>query len=80
MFWKKKKPQAPVKLDREALKAEALANARKARTEIGEENLQRLAEMLGREMNSEAQKARAKIRAMDKDRIADNIRAMMDED
>ncbi len=81
MFWsKKKKPQEPVKLDREALKAEAMANARKARAEIGEENLQRLAKVLGEQMKSEGLKARDKIYAMDKGHVADNIKLIIRED
>jgi hypothetical protein len=81
MLWfKKKKPQKPVVLDREALKAEALAHMRKARTQIGEDKLDRLAAMLKvpeLKPASEGDKARDLIRSMDKDKIADNLRYML---
>ncbi len=84
MFWfKKKKPQKPVVLDRDALKAEALANMRKARAQIGEDNLGRLAAMLKvpeLKPASDGDKARDLIRSMDKDKIADNLRYMLRED
>jgi hypothetical protein len=78
MFWsKKKKQQEPVKLDREALKAEALANARKAREQIGPENLERLGRLLGEQMKSEGLKAREKIRSMDHGHVADNLKIIL---
>ncbi len=89
-FWsKKKKPSAqPGKkppanpISKEAAKAQALANARNARAEIGEENLQRLAQLLQQQKKepSPGMKAREIIRAMDKGKVADNLRALMQED
>ena len=88
-FWPKKKkpPKKPAQkaasktISREDAKAQALANARKARAEIGEENLQRLAQLLQQKKEpSPGMKAREIIRAMDKGKVADNLRAMMQDD
>jgi hypothetical protein len=83
MFWSKKGKEKKEMAKREDAKAQALANARKARAEIGDENLQKLASMITGEMESrtktEADKARARIKAMDKDKVVDNIRIMLDE-
>ncbi len=64
---------------REEIMKEAMANARHARQEIGEENLQRIAAAFRKkEQNSAAiQEAKRKIEALDQDRVADNIRAII---
>lgn len=76
LFKKKKPPQKP---SREELIAQATANAAKARTEIGQENLDRIARALMEENKSEGLKAREKIRRMDQGRVADNLKSMLDE-
>lgn len=84
----KKKAKGPVKGDRDALKAQAMDNVRKARAEIGTENLDRLAAMLQQkgmggppQMQNKTEKERAEetIRGLDKSRLADNLKAMMDD-
>jgi hypothetical protein len=84
MFWSKKKAKpakksVPVVLDREAAKAAAMANARKARAQIGDENLQKLAALLEGQMKSEGLKAREKIRQMDSGHVADTLRDLLDD-
>ncbi len=84
MFWSKKKKAAAKTISKSDAKAQALANARKARAEIGEENLQRLAHLIqAKEQQMKEKtpgmKARDIIRAMDKGKVADSLRAMMDD-
>ncbi|PJB72417.1 MAG: hypothetical protein CO093_03010 [Alphaproteobacteria bacterium CG_4_9_14_3_um_filter_47_13] len=84
-FLKKKNVRKdPKKLSREELIAQAQQNARKAREELGEENIRRLAEAL-QQMNSpahqsEGKRAQEKIRQMDKGHIADNLKIILKED
>lgn len=74
----KKKPKAkPQK--REDVVAEAMKNARAARAEIGEETLDKIADAIRKKEQSDLERAKAKIKAMDDDRIADNLKAMLDE-
>ena len=74
MFWKKK-PQPPQKPSREEIIKQAQANARQAAAALGEDTLARIREHMLQKENSEFERALKKIRSMDKDRIADNIRA-----
>lgn len=71
------KPSTP---HREALIREAMNNARKAREEIGDETIQKIAEALRKKENSPFEQARRKIEGLNRDRVADNIRTMIDED
>ncbi len=65
---------------RDKLVAEAMQNARKAREEIGEETLDKIVEALKKREESVAMKqAREKIRNMDQDKLADGVRAFLDE-
>lgn len=74
----KKKPKAkPQK--REDVVAEAMKNARAARAEIGEETLDKIADAIRKKEQSDLERAKARIKAMDEDRIADNLKAMLDE-
>jgi hypothetical protein len=83
MFWHKKQRKAGQDgakntPDREALKAQALENARAARARIGEEQLDKLGKILNEQMmKAEAQKARDQIRAMDKGHVADHIKTVL---
>ncbi len=85
MFWRKKNKNAGSKGGGGAkpssadIRAEALANARAARERIGDETIQRIAQALSEKENSPFEQARAKLRALDQDRLADNIRALLDE-
>lgn len=79
MFWKKKKKEGPKKPVREELIAQARANAAKARAEIGDETLQKIAENIRKKEQSATEQAKAKIRAMDKDKVADHIKSMLED-
>ena len=78
------KKKTKKKLSREDLIAQAQQNARKAREEIGEENVQRLAEALGNmhkpDHRSEGKNAQDRIRNMDKGHVADNLKALLGDD
>ncbi len=74
MFWKKKKNVAN-KPSREDIIAEAKKNVRIATEAIGEDTLARVREHISQNENSEFHQALRRIKAMDQDRIADNIRA-----
>ncbi len=77
---KKKKQKASAKPSREQIIAQAQANARKAREEIGDETIQKIAKALSKKENSEFEQARRKIKSLDDERVADNIRYMIDEE
>ena len=79
---KKKQPkkQDGAKPSREELIAQATANAKIAREAIGEETLDKIAEAMRRKQESDLEKAKAKIRAMDQDKVADSVRLWLDED
>jgi len=79
MFWKKKKKEDPKKTACEELIAQAKANAAKARAEIGDETLQKIAENIRRKEQSATEQAKARIRAMDKDKVADHIKFMLED-
>ena len=78
MFWKKKKKVANTskKPSREQIIAEAKENARIATEAIGRDTLDRIRERISQDENSEFHQALRKIKAMDQDRISDNIRAI----
>ncbi len=78
MFWKKKKKE-PVKPTREQLIAQAKANAAKARTEIGDETLQKIAAAMQRKEQSATEQAKAKIKQLDKDKVADHLKLMIED-
>lgn len=61
------------------LREEALANARKARAEIGEEALDKIAAMMTKKQQSEIEKAKRQIAEKDADRVAEEILLMLDE-
>jgi hypothetical protein len=63
---------------REALKAEAMANARAARAQIGDETLQKIAQALSEQNKSAGKKAQDQIRAMDKEHVANHIKSLLD--
>ena len=87
MFWfGKKDKKTPSKPSRAEIIAQAQANARKARAEIGEETIKKIAESFVEEQEKKEKaarqgridKARDEIRAMASGKIADHIRAMID--
>ncbi len=66
---------------REQIMKQAMSNVRAARENIGEEALDEIAKALQKRENSAMEQARKKIRSLDQERVADNIRAMLyDED
>lgn len=76
-FFKKKTPKKP---SRAEIIAEAKANVKKATEEIGEETLDKVRAHLAQKENNPLEQAIRKIKAMDEERIADNIRATYRED
>lgn len=61
------------------IREEALANARTARAEIGEETLDKIAALMTKKQQSAVEQAKRDIAAQDADRVADEILAMIDE-
>jgi len=80
-FFKKKKPAK--KPSREEILAKAKENARKAREDIGDENIQRMAEALKRMHDpahqSEGKRAQEQIKKIDKSRVADEIKMLLED-
>ncbi|MFP4312845.1 MAG: hypothetical protein ACLFR0_00845 [Alphaproteobacteria bacterium] len=62
------------------VREEALANARKARAEIGEETLDKIAAMMTKKQQSAVEQAKRQIAEKDADRVAEEILLMIDED
>lgn len=61
------------------LRAQALANARAARENLGEDTIQRIAEIMKKKESSATQRAKAQIQKADTDRVVDGIRDILDE-
>lgn len=61
------------------IRAQAMENVRQARAAIGEETLDKIAQAMRKKQSSDFERAKAKIKSLDNDRVADNIRAMIDE-
>ena len=82
IFGKDKKKKQKT-MSREDIIKQAQLNARKAREEIGEENVQRMADALRKiddpKAGSDGHKAREEIRSMDKGKVADNLKIMLDD-
>ena len=80
-LFKKKKP--PAKPSREDIIAQAKENARKAREEIGDENIQRLAQALRRmedpARQSPGKQAQEEIKKLDKGRVADELKILLED-
>lgn len=71
--------EAAKKKRREEILAHARATAAAAREEIGDETLEKIREAMMKRQGSAFEQAKAKVKAMDQERIADNIRYVMDE-
>lgn len=67
------------KPSREEIRAQAMENARRARAVIGEDTLQKIAAAMQKKQQSDMEKARTKIKSMDSGRVADNLKAMMED-
>lgn len=77
---KAKDAAADGKPSREELLARARATAAAAREEIGDETLEKIREAMMKKQGSALEQAKAKVKAMDQERIADNIRYVRDND
>lgn len=75
-----KAAKTPAKPDRETIKAQAMENARKARAEIGEDNLKRIATLLEAQNRSEGLKARDRIREMDGATVAGHLKHILEDE
>ena len=64
---------------REQILAQARATAAAAREEIGEETLDKIREAMMKKQGSAFEQAKQKVKSMDQERIADNIRYVMDD-
>ena len=78
MFWKKKKKAK--KPTREEIIAQATKAAADKRAEIGEETLDKIRNAIHQRENSALEQAKRKVKAMDDDKVRDNIRHWMRED
>ena len=61
------------KMSREELIAHAQHNAQAARDEIGDETLEKIKEAMMKKQNSPLEKAKAKVREMDQQLVADSV-------
>ena len=61
----------------EAIRAQAMANARAAREAIGEDVLDRIAAAMTKKQRSATERARARIRDADADHVADELLTML---
>ena len=73
------KKQHSQSLAGDELRAQALANARIARENLGEDTIQRIAEIMKDKEKSPLHQAKAKIAAADQRRVEDSIRDLLDE-
>ncbi|PZQ47252.1 MAG: hypothetical protein DI551_03745 [Micavibrio aeruginosavorus] len=85
MFWKKKPKDKPLngesgKPSREQILAQAKANAASARAEIGDETLDKIKAAMLKKQASAIEQAKAQIKAIDKDKLTDNLKFMMREE
>jgi len=61
------------------LRAQAMENMRAARERLGDDTIQQMAANLRQQNKTDTEKAKDHIRTLDKSRIADNLKAMMDD-
>ena len=59
--------------------AQAKANASKARAEIGDETLQKIAAAMQKKEQSVTEQVKAKIKAMDQNKVADHLKIMIED-
>ncbi len=74
------KKKDPKKLTREELIAQAKENAAAAREQIGDETLDKIAEMMAKKENSEFSRLKAEIESLDSGKVADNLKIMIEEE
>ncbi|MCB1720158.1 MAG: hypothetical protein KDI11_00180 [Alphaproteobacteria bacterium] len=76
---KKSKELQAGRVKSQRLREEALANARAARETLGDETVQKIAEIIARKENNPFQQAIRQLESADSDRVADEILYMLDE-
>lgn len=85
MFWKKKKKDKKAEktedrpMTREEIIAQAKANASAARSEIGDETLDKIKEAMMKKENNPFEQAKNKVKSMDKQKVADSVSDWMRE-
>lgn len=88
LFWSRRKTdkskpkdtaKAGQKTSSEAVRQQALRTMRAASAEIGEDTLQKIAAAIHKKERSAMERARNQIQSLDKDRIVDNLRYLLDE-
>ena len=67
-------------MSREEIIAQAKANAAAARQEIGEETLDKVKEAMLRKENNPLEQAKKRVKAMDRQKVADSVSDWMRED
>ena len=78
---KSKPPSAPDKKPtREELLELARKNAAAARAEIGDETLEKIKQAMMKKQASALEQAKKQVGSLDKGKVADHIKIMMDED
>ncbi|MEM7650584.1 MAG: hypothetical protein AAF204_00690 [Pseudomonadota bacterium] len=68
-----------IKSESQRIREEALANARAARENIGEDTIQKIAAAMAKKQNSPMERARAQLANADSDKIADEIMFLLDD-
>lgn len=83
MFWSKKKKSkkpAPKKAGNSAdIRAQAMANVRAARENIGEETLDRIAAAMTKKQQSNTERAKNAIQDADVDRVTQELLSLLQE-
>ena len=67
------------KSESQRIREEALANARAAREHLGDETVQRIAQLMAQKENNPFEQAIRQLEKADSDRVADEILYMLDE-
>lgn len=76
---REKEKAAAAELSGEALRAQALANARKARDHLGDETVQKIAAIMAKREQSTFVQAQRTIQNADVDRVNKGLLSMIDE-
>ena len=63
----------------DALRAQALANAKQARENLGEDTIKKIADIMAKKQNSPVEQAKRSIQNADSKRVTDEILFMLDD-
>lgn len=84
MFWNKKKKakknKTPEKLSGEALRTQAMDNARQAKEHLGDETVQKIAAIMAKKNSNPMAQAKAQIQKADSGKVIDSILYLRDEE